>query len=80
MACGIQNVYMSGTREDWVKVKLKLMNLSKYDQDGELNKYIQEVGKILDEFLKTFDGKPNKDWWNLMMSSEERRVGSGSET
>lgn len=56
------------------------MNLSKYDQDGELNKYIQEVGKILDEFLKTFDGKPNKDWWNLMMSSEERRVGSGSET
>lgn len=38
--CGINNAYMAGTREDWVKVLTKLNNLAQFDVDGELKKYI----------------------------------------
>ena len=28
-------------------------------------------------FIKTYDGSPDKDWWNLVMTTEERRGMSG---
>lgn len=79
MLCGIQNVYFAGTRDDWVSVLEKLKNLVKYDVDGQLKKYVANVEVILMNFIDTFDGKPNKKWWNRIMTSEERRVGSGSQ-
>jgi hypothetical protein len=47
--------------------------------DGKLKKYITHVLAILDNFIKTFDEKPNLQWWNTIMSTEERRVGSGGQ-
>lgn len=35
-ACGINNVYMAGTREDWAKMIPKLENLIQYDVDGDV--------------------------------------------
>ncbi len=34
LACGINNVYMAGTREDWVKISTKLENMVQYDVNG----------------------------------------------
>ena len=34
--CGINNVYMAGVREDWVKMISKLDNLIQFDVDGKL--------------------------------------------
>lgn len=33
-ACGINNVYMAGTREDWMKISTKLENMVQYDVNG----------------------------------------------
>lgn len=78
--CGINNVYFAGTREDWLKVQEKLNNLNKYDVNGELKKYVTHVGAILKKFIETYDGKPDVNWWNTIMTSEKRRVGSGGDT
>ena len=54
--CGINNVYMDGTREDWVKLKAKLANLKKYDVDGKLKDYVKQVSVIINKFILTFEG------------------------
>ena len=79
LGCGINNVYFDGTREDWVKLEKKLKYLDRYDIDGELSKYIKNVGVILNKFLDTFGNKPDINWWNTIMTTEERRVGSGNQ-
>lgn len=81
--CGIGNVYFEGTRDDWVKLKSKLVNLSKYFvdmKDGTIQKYIQHVGIILDNFVSTYDGKPDVDFWNTIASTRSVRIGSGGAT
>ena len=67
--CGINNVYMAGVREDWVKLQEKLELLEQYDVDSELKKYISHVKVILNNFVKTFDGEPDVNWWNRIMKS-----------
>lgn len=73
-------MYFAGTRDDWLKVESKLKFLVKYDVNGELKKYVDKVGVIVRNFIDTFDGKGDLNWWNTIMTSEERRVGSGGDT
>ena len=53
--CGVNNVYMAGVREDWVKLKEKLLGLRQYDLDNKLKTYVQYVQVILDKFIDTWD-------------------------
>ena len=53
--CGINNVYFSGTRDDWVKLIEKTTYLNKYDIDGELKKYVSHIEVILKNFLNNYD-------------------------
>ena len=69
MMCGLNNIYFAGTRDDWLKVRSKLKNLVKYDIDGELKKYVENVDVILSNFIDTFDEKPDLKWWNTIMTS-----------
>ena len=73
MGCGINNVYMAGVREDWVKLRDKLGGLVQFDIDGEVKKYVQHINVILENFLLTFDGKPDVKWWNTIMTTPEKR-------
>ena len=79
LGCGLNNIYFAGTRDDWVKVQNKLKNLEKYDIDGKLKYYVKHVEAILNNFIDTFDEKPDLKWWNTIMTSEQRRVGSGGQ-
>ena len=45
----------------------KLEKLEKFDVDGQLKKYIKHMKVILQNFLLTFDQKPDKKWWDLIM-------------
>ena len=45
--CGINNVFMAGTRDDWLNMIPKLAKLTKYDVNGELKKYITHMTVIL---------------------------------
>jgi hypothetical protein len=79
LSCGIGNVYFEGTRNDWVKLIGKACVLRKYDVDGKLSNYLNKIQDILDEFLNTWDNRPNIGFWNRIMATEERRVGSGGQ-
>lgn len=39
--CGIQNIHMAGTLDDWMKLKTKLRGLGEFDVNGQLKKYIR---------------------------------------
>jgi hypothetical protein len=71
--CGINNVYMAGVRDDWAKMIPKLEQMVQFDVDGELKKYIKHMKVILENFLLTFDEKPDVNWWNTIMKSYEKK-------
>ena len=75
--CGINNVYFDGTREDWVKMRMKLQALAKYDVDGRLKKYVEDMDVILRKFIDTYDGNPDQAWWNRIIGTREMREDSG---
>jgi hypothetical protein len=72
-ACGINNVYMAGTREDWAKMIPKLEKMVQYDVDGEIKKYVSHMRVILEQFLNIYDDKPDVNWWNTIMTTPEKR-------
>ena len=79
LGCGINNVYFQGTRDDWIKIIKKTENLAQYDVDTNLNKYINHVLIILGQFVNTWDNKVDVEFWNRILATEEKRVGSGGQ-
>lgn len=73
---GISNVYFQGTRNDWVKIIGKIFKLRKYDVDGKLLEYLGKIQDILQEFLNTWDNKINIDFWNKIISINEKQIGT----
>ncbi len=57
--CGIPEITLEGTVEDWKKVKEKTNELKKYD----LAWWIDELNPILEEFVHTAEGKENQEFW-----------------
>ena len=64
---------MAGTREDWAKMIPKLEKMVQYDVDGKIKKYVIHMRVILEQFLNTYDGKPDVNWWNTIMTTPEKR-------
>lgn len=85
MGCGIPNVHLDGTLEDWHKLKEKVINLKQYsvdpsNQDDTLINYINHLEPILNNFILTYEGVVDLSFWNTIMNTEEVRIGSGGET
>eukprot|EP00808_Paulinella_micropora_P017314 g61637.t1 len=76
--CGVRNVYLEGTLEDWVSIITKLKELRKYDMDGVWDNYVQNLLPVLNKLAETYQGKVDLDWWNKMMNIKRGRLGSGS--
>lgn len=58
-ACGITNVHMAGTLEDWETLEKKLANLMHYDVNGNLKRYIRGLQPVLEQFTETYKGNVN---------------------
>ena len=58
----------------------KLESMLQFDVDGELKKYVEYMRVILENFVRTFDGEPDVEWWNTVMKSYERKKTYGGET
>ena len=67
-----------GTLEDWKSLYQKISYLEKYSVNKNWKKYIENVLAILQQFIWTFEGKPDLDFWNSIMNSKKGRLGSGS--
>ena len=60
--CGIPEITLQGTPEDWQKVLNKTKQLSKYD----LGWWTKELEPILEEFVKASKGEVDKAFWMNM--------------
>jgi len=79
--CGIRNVHFMGNLDDWTKLKTKISSLKQYSgKDQRWPQYIEGVLEVIDQFIVTFKGTPNKEFWNKIMNFRHGSLGSGSTT
>ena len=79
--CGINNVNFRGTLADWQNLFAKLVQLTDFDVgDNTLIKYVQHMTVIIDKFIHCLQGDIDVNWWNTILQTEERRIGSGGQT
>jgi len=62
IACGIPEITLQGTTEDWEKVLTKTRQLEKYN----LKWWTSELEPILKKIIDTSKGKIDKDFWRNM--------------
>lgn len=61
-ACGIPEVTLEGTPQDWERVLAKTEALRKYKLDW----WIDELKSVLKQFIKASNGKIDKSFWQRM--------------
>lgn len=66
-SCGIPYITLKGTPEDWQKVLDKARSLEQYD----LKWWTDKLCPVLEEFVKTAQGKPDHQFWRCMMTQIE---------
>lgn len=73
--CGVPEIEISGTKEDWMNILKKLKTLEKYDAgDKQLLRWLDMVYPIIDKFVQIYDNEPDIDFWSRMI----RRIEGGS--
>jgi hypothetical protein len=63
-ACGIVNIHMGGTLDDWEKLEKKLAYLKQFDMDGKLKRYVDRLQPVLEQFTETYKGHVHLEFWN----------------
>jgi len=71
-ACGIPEITLEGTVEDWKAIEYKAQEIAKYD----LEWWIDDLMPVLKEFTKAAEGKPDKKFWESIY--KWTNPGSGS--
>ena len=77
--CGIRNVHFMGTLEDWNLLRSKtaqLKNFTQPDRDS-FSSYIDGLLPILDQFIQTYQGNVDKEFWNKVMDMKHVQGMSG---
>lgn len=65
LCCGLPEVTLLGTVEDWQNIRDRCIILLKYDlADGFMSKWYNMLVPILDKFIETAKGFPDLEWWN----------------
>jgi hypothetical protein len=74
-SCGIPNITIEGTTDDWQKVLNKTQQLRKYDLDW----WVDDLVPILNEFINASKGNINKVFWQNIVKKDrpEKYVGGG---
>jgi len=75
LSCGIPNITIEGTTDDWQKVLNKTQQLRKYDLDW----WVDNLVPILNEFINASKGNVNKVFWRNIVKKDrpEKFVGGG---
>ncbi|CAF1689882.1 unnamed protein product [Adineta ricciae] len=78
-ACGIRNVHFQGTLFYWKLLKEKSEQLMSFTiRNDSFFKYLQDLIPILNEFIETYQGNVNVEFWNHIVDAKRGRLGSGS--
>jgi len=70
VVCGIPEITVEGTPEDWQKVYDKTQYIKNYKLDW----WIKELEPVLKEFIKTSKGKINRKFWKNMFKVHEAEM------
>lgn len=71
--CGIPELTLQGTPEDWEKILDKTKQLRKYD----LKWWTKELEPVLEEFIKASQGKIDKRFWrNMFKYHSQKKYGA----
>jgi hypothetical protein len=75
--CGIRSVHFLGTLDDWNLLRKKTQELQKFTSFNRNNfdSYINGVLPVIDQFICTYQGKVDNEFWNKIMDIEH--VGGG---
>lgn len=76
-ACGIRNVLLGGTLNDWIRIREKLTKLKMYPG---FESYVDGVTIIIDKFIESIKGNIDVNWWDKMINATRGSIGSGSTT
>lgn len=69
--CGIPNIHLFGTKEDWQDIVNRVEKFSEYGLDW----WVKEVIPILNKFVSAFDGDNDFEFWNSFFNENS---GSGT--
>ena len=73
IVCGIPEITLEGTPEDWEKLLHKARGLKEYKLDW----WISELEPLLEEFVKASKGEVNKNFWrNMFKYHSQKRYGA----
>lgn len=74
--CGIPQVTLQGTVEDWQSIEVRAKRLVEFEcKEGLMAKWLGMLSPVLEQLTLSASGKPNREWWNVICSHVER--GSG---
>ena len=76
IVCGIPEITLEGTPEDWEKVLSKAKSLKGY----KLEWWISELEPLLEEFVKASKGEINKGFWRNMFKCHSPKSCGAPET
>ncbi len=71
--CGIPEITLEGSPEDWIQIEQRAARLRQYDLDWWLN----DLKPILAEFTQTSRGKPNPEFWKSIVNDMEEPICGG---
>ncbi len=67
--CNLPNVTLLGELEDWIKIRERANRLLEFDtKEGYMGKLCEFLFPVLDQFVETIKGNPNKEWWNRVVN------------
>jgi hypothetical protein len=76
LSCGLSQVTLEGTLEDWQKLYTKTMELHRF-KINVIDEWCDLMLPILQEFINSYQGQVNTDFWQKICTSKRR--GSGSQ-
>ena len=73
ISCGIPEITLQGTPDDWQKILDKTKQLRKYD----LEWWVDELEPLLEEFVKASKGEINREFWiNIFKYHTQEKYGA----
>ena len=64
--CGIPEITLEGTIDDWERMRQRAEVLATYDLDW----WVSKLRPILDQFVATANGNPDRDFWRAIYKPE----------
>lgn len=65
LCCGLPEVTLLGTIDDWKNIKDRCDTLRGYDlEDSLMTQWYNMLIPVLDKFIESVSGNPDLEWWN----------------